>query len=157
MKNTLQRTYINAVLEQNEIRATLVNDVYRVVLSSVAVTAIQPQTITAIAGQVLSGHRAVCIKSDGKAYYADANILDTKSVVGITTHAASNGESVIIQTDGELRNTGGWSFTTGGAIFVGSNGQIVQSDTGTAYISSLGLATKTDTININIFQSIIRT
>lgn len=157
MKNILQRTYINAVLERNEIRATLSRSEYRVSLSPIAVTAIQPQTITAEAGQALSGHRAVCVKSDGKAYYADANILDTKSVVGITTHAASNGESVVIQTDGELRNTGGWSFTTGDAIFVGSNGQIVQSDTGTAYISSLGLATKTDTININIFQSIIRT
>ena len=114
------------------------------------------ETLSLIAGENISGHKAVCVKTDGKAYYADSSNMTTKSVVGVTTQAAVLGDSIEIQTSGNLSNVGGWSFTTGGLVLVGSNGQLTQTDSGTAYASMVGMAISTDTIQINIIPTITR-
>lgn len=156
MKVTLRRTYYKNTLQSNVLRATLSQRVYTVKLATVAVVGSTAETTTMIAGDNLSGHRAVCVKSDGKAYYADSSEIATKGVVGVTTHAATSGNSITVQTSGNLSNIGGWSFTTGNSVMVGSNGQLTQTDSGTAYASLVGLAISTDTIQINIIPTITR-
>lgn len=120
-----------------------------------AVVNVGASSLTKVAGENLSGHRAVCVKSDGKVYYADSSDIATKGVLGVTQNAVSANENVTVMTYGQLSNVGGWSFTAGNPVFVASNGQISSTVSGTAYVCAVGLAISDDTINIEVQPIII--
>jgi Tfp pilus assembly protein PilV len=156
--NVLQQVYDIEQVSKGVYNVRRFENVYDVQYTPYAVISAGSsiETLSLIAGENLSGHKAVCVKSDGKAYNADSSDITTKSVVGVTTQAAVLGDSIEIQTSGNLSNVGGWSFTTGNSVMVGSNGQLTQTDSGTAYASMVGMAISADTIQINIIPTITR-
>lgn len=79
-----------------------------------------------IAGEILSGHRAVIIDADGLVYYADStNSAHKYKVVGITQGAASLGAIAFIQTFGELIEPS-WTWTVGTPIWISTGGLLTQ-------------------------------
>lgn len=101
----------------------------------------------------ISGHRAVCVMSDGLVHYADADTVSTAGILGITTAAAGTGELIPIRTAGELQHNG-WIWSIGDPVFVGSNGMLTQSPAGSEYVAMVGIAISEDTINIEVQQPI---
>lgn len=146
---------IVARISNNIIEAEIVSNIFDIHIDGAVINTATSTTVSKVAGQTLSGHRAVCVKSDGKVYYADANTPSCKSVIGLTTHSAAINETVAVQTTGQLSNVGGWSFTPGALVFVGENGQIVSTPVGTAFFSNVGLAVSADTINIEVQPTIL--
>lgn len=110
--------------------------------------------LSKVAGANLSGHKVLCVKIDGKAYYADSSTLNTSGIIGISTEAVSINQAIRIQTSGELQHSG-WSFTIGEPVWCGANGALTQSPSGSAFICVVGMAIATDTINIEVQQPII--
>lgn len=146
---------IVARIANNIIKADLRENVIEARIDGAVVNVSGASSLTKIAGENLSGHRAVCVKSDGKVYYADSSDIATKGVLGVTQNAVSANENVTVMTYGQLSNVGGWSFTAGNPVFVTSNGQISSTVSGTAYVCAVGLAISADTINIEVQQIII--
>ena len=93
---------IVARISNNIIEAEIVENIFDIHIEGAVVTTASSSTVSKVAGQTLSGHRAVCVKSDGKVYYADADTPSCKSVLGITTHSAAINETVAVQTTGQL-------------------------------------------------------
>ncbi len=146
---------IVARIANNIIKADIRENVIEAHIDGAVVNVSGASSLTKIAGENLSGHRAVCVKSDGKVYYADASDIATKGVLGFTQNAVSANENVTVMTYGQLSNVGGWTFTAGNPVFVTSNGQISSTVSGTAYVCAVGLAISADTINIEVQPTII--
>ena len=141
---------IVARIANNIIKADLRENVIEARINGAVINVSGASSLTKVAGENLSGHRAVCVKSDGKVYYADSSDIATKGVLGVTQNAVSANENVTVMTYGQLSNVGGWSFTAGNPVFVTSNGQISSTVSGTAYVCAVGIAIATDTINIEV-------
>ena len=146
---------IVARIANNIIKADLRENVIEARIDGAVINVSGASSLTKVAGENLSGHRAVCVKSDGKVYYADASDIATKGVLGVTQNAVSANENVTVMTYGQLSNVGGWTFTAGNPVFVTSNGQISSTVSGTAYVCAVGLAISADTINIEVQPTII--
>lgn len=129
------------IVEEAQIDSVEVNESINIIYGS--------DTIQKITGTAISGHRVVCVKSDGKIYYADPDDTMTAGILGISKEAGNANTSINIQTQGEIQHSG-WSFTIGDPVFAGYNGMPTQTIVGTAYIVCIGIATNTDRININI-------
>lgn len=155
--NVLQQVYDIEQVSKGVYNVRRFENVYDVQYTPYAVISAGSsiETLSLIAGENLSGHRAVCVKSDGKVYYADSSDIATKGVLGVTQNAVSANENVTVMTYGQLSNVGGWSFTAGNPVFVASNGQISSTVSGTAYVCAVGLAISDDTINIEVQPIII--
>lgn len=146
---------IVARISNNIIKADIRENVIEARIDGAVVNVSGASSLTKVAGENLSGHRAVCVKSDGKVYYADSSDIATKGVLGVTQNAVSANENVNVMTYGQLSNVGGWTFTAGNPVFVTSNGQISSTVSGTAYVCAVGLAISADTINIEVQPIII--
>lgn len=112
---------------------------------------------TKTAGMNLSGHHVVKLTANDEAVYADNELLsDTHIVVGITLGAASIGTDVDIQSFGELQEPS-WSWTPGGAIYLGANGALTQAVPVSPAVFSLcvGFATTTDIMFILVGTPIV--
>jgi hypothetical protein len=93
--------------------------------------------------------------SDGKLYHADSTDLTTAGLaVGISTGAASQGESVNYQYRGIMTNEG-WNLTEKQPVYFGSNGIITQT-VPTGYIQRIGTAITSTKILIQIDTYIVR-
>lgn len=111
--------------------------------------------IYANAGQILSGHRAAVIESDGKAYYADqTNTAHAWIIAGITTGAAIQDEQATIQGAG-LMEEPTWDWDAGLPVFISGDGYLTQTCPNTGFIVSIGTAVSQMSILINISQPII--
>ena len=109
--------------------------------------------IQVVAGETLSGHRAIRL-SNGLAYYCDAaNLAHAGTGIGVSTGAALIGETVNVQTLGTLSEPS-WTWNDG-PIYVGTNGQLTQSITG-LFMQQIGVATNATAMNINAQLSVIR-
>lgn len=102
------------------------------------------QSLIAVAGESLGGHRVVGIAHDGTYTYVDQTVhVDGFRAAGITTGAAALGAAVTIQTRGTLTEPS-WNWTVDLPVFVGSNGvptQTVPTLAGGALFSQMvGLA-----------------
>jgi hypothetical protein len=74
----------------------------------------------------ISGHRAICVDSDGKAIYADSSIADhANAVAGISTHAALTGQPLTVQSAGVLEEPS-WTWMPHQPVFLGVNGFLTQ-------------------------------
>lgn len=107
----------------------------------------------AIAGQSLSGHRAVYI-SGGQAFYADYEQLTAALTVGITLQAAAAGDAVSILTEGEIDEVS-WSWTPGQTIFLGSNGLLTQTPPAAGNVVEIGLALTPQRLFVRIQPAIL--
>lgn len=107
------------------------------------------------AGEALSALRAVTSDSNGDAVYASNDTLANAQVIGITETAASSGAAVAIRTSG-LMTDANWNWTKG-TIYLGTNGQLTQTDpSGGAIIVHVAKALTATTIQIDI-DTIIQT
>ena len=102
-----------------------------------ALDAKQPITITATAGEALSGNRAVRF-SGGSAFLADKDAATASHAAGITTGAASSGAAVAIQLDGVMTEPS-WAWSPG-PVWLGTTGQLTQTIPVTGSVIQIGIA-----------------
>lgn len=111
-------------------------------------------TVDGVAGEDLSGHRAV--RSEGGLFfYADqTDETNAESIVGITTGAAMLGEVSTTQFAGSMQE-GGWLWNVGEPVYVTGLGQLTQTPpTSGAWLRQIGFATHSDTILIDLGPTI---
>jgi len=111
-------------------------------------------TLTLVAAIPIGGHRAVATDQAGLAIYAD-NLVACRSVIGISTGAASAGAGVIIRTSGKMTEPS-WGFATNKGLFLGENGLIVQDVPDAGAVVSLGFVVNPITIYIKISERVER-
>lgn len=101
------------------------------------------------AGENISALRVVYIL-DGVAYKADqSNLYETSGAIGLTTAAASIGQSVTIKTSGELSDNGwNWSNPTNPAIYLGADGALTQTAPTSGYVKEMAVAVMPTMIHI---------
>ena len=106
-------------------------------------------TTSATAGVDLGGQRVVVISS-GNAVYADnTDSTHTNKVLGITTGAATNGQSVMIQSHGEMVEPS-WTWTLNQPVFLSTNGLLTQTPPTTGFSQIVGFPTSATSLFINI-------
>lgn len=105
--------------------------------------------------QAIGGHRAVIAVGATGVDYAEANnLIHAGLVLGITTTAAVQGASAVVQTSGEIEYSG-WAFTPNKPVFVGSNGHLTQavpSPANSKFQQQIGTALSANKLHIQIFQ-----
>lgn len=109
-----------------------------------------PTTYTA--GVNLSGHRMVLLDASRNAIYADnTTAAHAVQVYGLTKTAALTGESVEIVRNVEVLEPT-WSWTHGGAIYLGANGLLTQTPPTSPAVFSLcvGFATASNRMFVSI-------
>lgn len=94
---------------------------------------------SALAGEALSGHRAVYVGDDGLAWYASKASASAVRVAGITTGAASLGAAATIQPEGLLTEPS-WTWSGNTPVWLGTAGQLTQSPPTTGYLVQIGVA-----------------
>lgn len=151
---SVNETIVRVVADDSKVNVSVLSEQTKVVKVGAVISIATPVQLHKTAGTALSGHKAVCVKSDGKAYYADTSDSSTQGVLGISTGAAVLNALVSIQTQGELQHNG-WDWAISEPVFVGANGGLTQSVIGTAYIQCVGMATASNTINIDIHPIIL--
>lgn len=106
-------------------------------------------TSTVIAGETLSGHRAVTVHLDGMAYYASNDDLgDATRQVWLTLGAALTGTDVEIQPLGVITEPS-WNWTDD-PVFLGVSGVLTQvPPTSPAFMIQLGQPTGPTTLMFN--------
>ncbi len=112
---------------------------------------------TYIASAALSGHKIVLLDGAHQAAYAsNDNVLHLNQVLGLTTHAASAGASVEVARNIEVYEPS-WNWTVGGAIYLGSNGGLIQSPPVSPAVFSLivGFATAANRMFVSMGVPII--
>ena len=114
---------------------------------------------TYIADTNLSAMKVVRIETNGKVGYASNDELeDANLVLGITATSVIADGSVSVYKYGRVNNSAFSGFSIGDTIYVGVNGEltaIAPTAPGAAHLTIVGLITATDTLDINIRQSII--
>lgn len=114
-----------------------------------------PTTYTA--GENLSGQRMVVMDSVRNLVYADnATPAHTNIVFGLTKTAALLGDQVEVLREGEIFEPS-WTWTTGGAIYLGPNGTLIQSAPVSPAVFSLivGWATAPDRMFVSVGVPIV--
>ena len=102
-----------------------------------------------VAGENLSGHRAVYMGSNGKIYYADnSSVAQMNSVLGMTTGAAVVDTPVSVQAYGTLIEPT-WAWTPGLQLWIGTAGAITQTIPVTGYALEIGTAVNATSAFIN--------
>ena len=113
-------------------------------------------TINRTAATILSGHRVIATDVNGEAIYADK---DTPShvgkVLGICTHAAIAGATIVIQAFGEFTEPT-WNWTAGSPIYLGANGTLTQTPPTTGFLLEVAFALTSTSIFISIKQPFVR-
>ena len=89
----------------------------------------------------LGGHRAIALDATGQAVYASSDSAGLPlRVAGISLGAAAAGDPVTVQAAGLVEHAG-WAFVPDQAVFVGLEGQLVQTlPPGALVAQVLGLA-----------------
>lgn len=82
--------------------------------------------LSLVAGQVLSGHRAVTLDATGRVVYANASVpLHATRVLGITTQAADLGAAVNVAMRREVVEPS-WNWDVAKPVFLSTNGLLTQ-------------------------------
>jgi hypothetical protein len=104
--------------------------------------------VEAVAGQNLSGHRAVAIVNNLAVYGSNTNPAQLGCIRGITIGATVTGETATIQVYGPMVEP---SFDwIPGPIFVAVNGALTQSPPGTGWLQQIAVADSATRIFIDI-------
>jgi hypothetical protein len=95
--------------------------------------------LTFVAGEPLSGHRAVRLAGAGTVRVASSgDIAQAGLVLGVTTGAAEEGSPVAVMVVGEVDEPS-WSFAPG-PVFLGLNGALVQAPPASGFVQQMGTA-----------------
>lgn len=110
-------------------------------------------TMSKIAAEALSGHRAVLLDSNGQAAYPKiANAADGEQIVGVTTGAASLGATASIRTAGEMdESTWAWNR---GPVFAGNDGVLTQTPPAGQWLRQIGVAVTATKVIIDLRPTI---
>lgn len=110
-----------------------------------------------VAAIALSGHRAVTPQANGQLTYAsNDNAAHVAVPLWITSGAASVGASVEVLLTG-LMIEPSWSWTPGGPVYLGTNGQLTQTPPtapGAVFIAQVGTATSPTSLFVDRTPSI---
>jgi hypothetical protein len=110
--------------------------------------------MTMTAATALGGHRVVIADNTGKARYPDrTNTAHADAVVGLTITSALAGESVTVQTAGDVVE-GSWSWTPG-PVWIGDNGLLTQTPPTAGWLQLFGVATAPNRVVLAPRQSIL--
>lgn len=111
--------------------------------------------LTFAADGALSGHRMVRVTEPGKVGYADSNTAEhAHTVIGMTRNAALDGDSVEVQTSGELSEPS-WNWIVNQPVFLGIGGVATQIAPTTGFVLIVGLATRPTSIVLGIKQPLM--
>lgn len=114
----------------------------------------QANALPLVAGETLSGHRAVYTGADGLAHYASANDpASARAVLGITKNAAAEGGQVSVVIAGPVSEPS-WSWTPGLPIFLGANGALTQAVPASGVVVELGSAVTPTSMNVRIQEPV---
>lgn len=103
-----------------------------------------------VASEILGGHRIVRSTGAGEVGYASSDGAGHgDDTVGLTTAAVGFGESVQVTHFGYVQ-FGGWSWTQGQPIFLGTNGLMTQTPPESGFVQVVGHAADTDTVFVSI-------
>ena len=104
-----------------------------------------------VAGDIIQGHKAVSILSQGNAFLADpTNVTYIGTIAGVSLNAANEGQNVTVQSFGPLEYEG-WNWTPGNPVFVGLLGMLVQPQpVSTAFVQVIGYALSPTRLMINL-------
>ena len=93
--------------------------------------------ITLQAGEDLGGNRTVVFNALGEAIYAD-NTINTHAerIIGITTHSALQGEDVLIQCSGVMREPS-WNWDIDSVLYQSTSGLLTQTIPVTGFIQQI--------------------
>lgn len=148
---------VHATTVADQVYSIVARDIVEVVQAADFVVAgAQERSLSKVftASENISGHRVVSSMGENIVGYSDADDAATMGVVGVSSHAATTGNGVNVTLNGFLSHDG-WDWTIGEPIYVGSNGGLTQSPSGSAYLSQVGVATASNAITINIQQPIL--
>lgn len=107
-----------------------------------------------VAGENISGHRVVCLKGDGKVYYADySDAEEVLCVVGITTGAALADDFVVVRFS-EMMEEPSWNWEIGKLIFLGENGLLTQVPPSSGYVLRVAYPLSEKAICVSISEII---
>jgi hypothetical protein len=107
------------------------------------------------AGEALGGHRMVVLDDTGKAVYADNTVLShANKVLGMTTGAASMGDTATIQTGGEMTEPS-WSWVLDTPIWLSSAGMLTQVAPVTGFSQVVAFPITATKVFINLREPII--
>lgn len=103
----------------------------------------------------LGGHRAVRFNDDG-VNYADSSELGHKAgAIGITRGASDLGELAEVQVFGVLQE-GGWNWTPGEWIYVGSSGLLTQVSPTSGWSQRIAIAETSTRIFVSPQKPIVK-
>lgn len=106
------------------------------------------------AGTTIHSLRAVAA-ANGDIYHPDlSTVADATNIVGIALQAGVATDTLEVQTAGPITDTG-WTWTPG-LVFVDDDGVLTQTAPTTGWLVSVGRATSSDTIEVQILTPIIR-
>lgn len=110
---------------------------------------------TYVAGEILSGHRAVVISDYDTVIYANNTVLWHKnSYVGITTQAANSGAFVVVKLAGEIMENS-WNWIPDQPIYFTTNGLLTQTPPTTGlFIKIIAVASSATSIFLTNRESI---
>jgi len=118
-------------------------------------TAGEAPLLVKVAGETLSGHRAVFVDTDGKFYYADKDDEAARVVAGITTGAVVVGGIATARFAGVLVEPS-WAWTPALPIFLSTNGMLTQSAPSTGYVVEIGRALTATSILVEFGTPVLR-
>lgn len=102
----------------------------------------------------IHGLRAVVIEDGEVRHPTLADVSDAVKIAGIAVNAATIGSEVTVQTGGTITE-GSWTWS-GGNVFVEEEGVLTQVAPTTGYVVSIGRATDSTTIDIDVAIPLIR-
>ena len=103
----------------------------------------------------IGGHRAVCAAFSGYVKYSDSrDVAGASSVVGISLHAAEDGDFINVANSGELIEPS-WNWTQDLPIFVGAEGVLTQAPPDTGFQLVVAVATSANSALLSIKQPIV--
>lgn len=106
-----------------------------------------------LAGESLSGHRAVYISAANQAMYASKDDDTADAVFGITTSAASLASAVEIRYIGVITEPS-WNWTVKEPIYLGANGILTQVAPTSGALVELGIALTATSMSVRIQEAI---
>jgi hypothetical protein len=114
------------------------------------------EVLSRVSGEALSGHMFVSLGADNKIQKSTCmSAISANSLIGITLSSSLYGEEAQVQPLGPITNSG-WNFTPNNPVFLGENGQPVQTLPVGAVVSKVvGFAANNTTILLGSYPAII--
>lgn len=116
-----------------------------------------PAEPACIAGETLSGHKAVILSGVNTVSYAHNQTLShSHRVIGVTRGAATSGGDIFVARSGEDITEGSWNWSAGSVIYVGANGALTQTPPTSPAVFSLiiGYAVTATSMHVQVREPI---